>query len=404
MTKVALTNERKNEQHMHNRLPPFPILFVTMLIDIIGFGIVVPVLPFFAEKLGGSFAVGLVLAVFSLGMLVAAPLWGKLSDRFGRRPVLIVALIGNLLAYASLAFSHSLLTLILARGLAGLMSGNFTIVQAYLADITTPAERTGKMGTLGMAYGIGFIIGPALGGLVSHWGLPGLGIAAAVLVAINIIFVIVALPEPTRHIHAPTEGEKWHAAFHRQLIILFGVGLLAMLAFASMQALYALIAQDTLGFGPREVGYVMAYIGVMSIVARVILLGRLTRWLGERMMLIVGSVIIALGLFFLPFAHTLVTFLVVTTLFPFGMSMVNPALMSLVASEASPAKRGLVMGASNTALSAGQVGGPLIAGYLFDTSGGVVAFSVAAAIALAGAVLALAYRPKTSVATVAPTH
>lgn len=375
------------------KIPPFAILFTTVLIDMIGFGIVIPTLPFYAEKLGGDgFAVGLLLALFSLGMLLAAPLWGMVSDRFGRRRPLLLSLFGGAIFYALLGIADSLLLLFIFRFFAGLMAGNLTIANAYLSDITAPHERTRKMGTLGIAFGLGFVIGPALGAFASHFGLMAPALAAGGLTALNFFFVLFGLPEPSRHNQEKVKA-KVREVVHKALLILFLAGCLGMLAFSAMQSMYALSVQQRFGWGPKEIGYAMTYIGFMVIFFRVALFNPLVRLLSERKLLISGLLMIALGLALFPWSTNPIFFVLLTTLFPFGMGALNAPLMSLSSREADPRHRGFVLGLTNTALSLGSVVGPMIAGALFDLGGTPLTFLSAAGLAVCAAVISLFYRP-----------
>lgn len=374
---------------MRNKIPPFPILFGTMLLDMIGFGLVVPLLPFYAEAFGGSGAeVGLLVAIFALGQLVAAPIWGRLSDRFGRRRLLLISVIGSILAYAALPFAPSLLWLYAIRLVAGIMTGNMTIVQAYIADITPPAQRSRRMGTLGIAFGVGFIIGPALGGVAGHYGLSVPMFAAAGALLVNLLFITFFLPEPAKHVETPSESTTLQAVFHPELLKLFGAGLLVMMAFAGMQGTFALLTAKEFGFGPQEVGWIMAYIGAVVVAARLIL-GKLITLLGEHWLLVAGALTISLGLLLVPLAPTWPILLLVTTLLPLGMSAFNPSFMGLVSGQAPAAKRGVVMGSANTALGIGQVAGPILAGFLFDAVSPFAAFATGAGIAVLAAGVAL---------------
>lgn len=374
------------------QLPAFPILFATALIDMVGFGIVVPTLPFYMQHLGGNgFDVGMLLATFSLGMLVAAPLWGKLSDRIGRRPALLIALLGNVAAYAGLAFTDSIVTLVVLRFFAGLMSGNLTIVNAYVTDITAPHERTRKMGTLGIAFGMGFMVGPAVGALASHFGLLAPMFVAAGLSLLNFISVFFGLPEP--HHHVESKAAKAREVLSLPLLILFCAGAFGMGAFSEMQAMYAVSAEQTFGWGPKEIGYSMTYVGLMIIVFRLVFFNRLVDFMGEKKLMLTGFLLMAVGLALFPHAPTSAWLVVISTFFPFGMGSFNSTFMSLVSREALAEHRGFVLGLSQTALGFGNVGGPLVAGWLFDVGGTLLTFSVAAGIAVTAALIGLAYAP-----------
>ena len=377
---------------MRTFLTPFRILFITMLLDMIGFGLVIPLIPFYAEKFGGGGSqIGILMALFALGQLIAAPIWGRLSDHFGRRPMLIIAVLGEVLSYAALPFAPSLLWLFVLRFIAGITSGNITIVQAYLTDITAPIERSKKMGTLGVANGIGFLVGPLIGSTAGDFGL-GLPLyIAAVMLALNALFIIIALPEPIRRSIDAQGGSQLSAAFHSEVFKLLTAGACTMVALSGMITIFAIFTAQKFGFGPREIGYSVAYNGILVIILR-LAFGPLLRWFGEKNLMIIGSLCAATALFFVPLMPTVFLFITAYSFLAGGFSFFQATYAALISKNAPAHHRGVMMGIANTALGIGNVTGPLLCGLLFDIASPITAFIIGGCMALIGALVGSTYR------------
>src|SRR5579872_3569879 len=256
---------------------PMPVLFLIVFIDLVGFGLVIPLLPFYAARFGASpEAVTILLTVYSLVSMVTAPLWGRLSDRIGRRPVLLVSMLVFALAYLWLGFASRLWMLYAARALAGACAGNIAAAQAYIADVTTPENRARGMGMIGAAFGLGFIIGPALGGAVAGHDIAGADMRTPALIACGLsltaflgvlVFLKESLPaglmrRPRKNRITALRDALGRKALARLLLVFF----LAILAFGGMEAVFALWAMAQFGWGPAQIGYLFTYIGVLSAV------------------------------------------------------------------------------------------------------------------------------------------
>jgi MFS transporter, DHA1 family, tetracycline resistance protein len=335
-----------------------PTLFLIVVVDLVGFGLVIPLLPFYAVRFAASpQEVTALVAIYSLAQLMTAPLWGRLSDRVGRRPVLIVSLTASALAYLWLGGATALWMLFAARAFAGACAGNIAAAQAYVADVTRPEERARGMGLIGAAFGLGFMIGPALGGLLAGndpaaadletpaWVAAGLSAFALLGVA---LLLSESLPILSR------------------LIV---VNFLVILAFAGMQSVFAIWAMPQLGWGPGQVGYVFAYIGLVSAVLQGGLIGRLTRYFGEERLLLSGLALISAGFLIMPFAHHLPVLGGAVTGLALGTGLVQPAINSLISRRAGPDEQGEIMGVAQSAGSLSRVLGPLAAGSSFAAFG-----------------------------------
>jgi len=358
-----------------------PTLFLIVVIDLVGFGLVIPLLPFYAVRFGASpQLVTSLLAVYSLMALLSAPLWGRLSDRIGRRPVLMSSLAAGALAYLWMGAADALWMLFAARGLAGICAGNIAAAQAYIADVTTPENRAKGMGLIGAAFGLGFIIGPALGGLLAGNNPASADLAmpawvAAGLSGMALLGVAFLLPEsrplearqnmPARSRFAAILGALRRPILSRLILVFF----LVILAFSGMESTFALWAMRQFGWGPSQVAYVFAYVGLLSAVLQGGLIGRLSRRFGEERLLLVGLALIGIGLLTLPAARWLSLLALMLAALAVGMGLVQPSLNSLISRRAGGEEQGEVLGVSQSVGSLARVLGPLAAGFLFAEFG-----------------------------------
>jgi MFS transporter, DHA1 family, tetracycline resistance protein len=383
------------------RAAQMPTLFLIVFVDLVGFGLVIPLLPFYALRFTASAQqVTLLLAIYSLMQLFTAPLWGRLSDRVGRRPVLMVSMAASVLAYFWIGSATALWMLFAARGLAGACAGNIAAAQAYIADVTKPEERAKGMGLIGAAFGLGFIIGPALGGLLAGnnpaspdvetpaWVAAGLSLLAFSGVA---LLLSESLPADRRGAGRSLNRvvailDVLRRPILSRLILTF---FLVILAFAGMESTFALWAIGQFGWGPRQVGYVFAYVGILSAVLQGGLIGRLTHLFGEERLLICGLALIAVGLFVMPVARALVVLAVAVSALAIGMGLTQPSLNSLISRRAGPEEQGEVLGVSQSVSSLSRVLGPAAAGLFFGEFGRNAAFFLGAALVVGALCVAI---------------
>lgn len=357
------------------------ILFLIVFIDLVGFGVVIPLLPFYGLEFGASPAeVTWMMASYSLAQFFFSPLLGRLSDRLGRRPVLLLSLTASIAAYLWLGFANALWMLFAARLLAGAGAGNIAAAQAYIADVTTPETRAKGMGMIGAAFGLGFTVGPFIGGVLAgdHPNSAALALPAFVAAAFSALAFLVAarrlkesLPPSARS--AATRPSRLKVARDvmtrpvlRQLILLLFV---TVSAFAAMETTFALWANDTFGWGPEQVGWIFFYVGIVLIVTQGGLIGRLSKRYGEARLLIAGSVLITGGLAGLVAVRSLLPLLIVNALLALGMGLFSPSINSLISQQADSDERGGILGVSQSASSLSRIIGPAIAGPLFDSFG-----------------------------------
>ena len=354
-------------------------LFLIVFVDLVGFGLVIPLLPFYAERFTASplqmtAAVRDVLADVAL----AAPLWGRLSDRVGRRPVLMASMAAAALAYLWMAFATQLWMLFAARAFAGACAGNIAAAQAYIADVTPPEKRAKGMGMIGAAFGLGFIIGPVMGGVIAGNDLATADLATPCLIAAGLslaafLGVVLLLPEsltqPSQPLAAAASPRAQTALSHPGLGRLLFVFFLVILAFSGMETMFAWWAIAQFGWGPRPTGFVFFYVGLLSAVMQGGLIGPLTRRFGEEALMLAGLGLIALGLLLMPFAANLPLLLVAVSALAVGMGATQPSINSLISRRAGADRQGEVMGVAQSAGALSRVLGPISAGALFTEFG-----------------------------------
>jgi MFS family permease len=379
---------------------PLVILFLTVFLDLLGFGMVLPLLPYYAESYGANaFAVGALLSVYSVMQLIFSPIWGRMSDRVGRRPLILMSLLGSAIGLVAFGLANTLVLLFLARAFSGVTSATISIAQAYIADSTTPENRAKGMGIIGAAFGLGFVFGPALGGGLAHYGHGVPAFVAAGLALANFAFALVKLPES---LPIERRGEVVARGFSLKRLTTAssvpGLGVLMVIyfftifAFATMEATFPLLTLAHFGFNEVQNGYVFAYIGVLVVILQGGLVGRLAKRFGEKALVTVGALMLAVGLALLPVAPTLGVLLVVLVPMAVGNGLTNPSLTSLISRTAATSSQGEVLGVGQSLASLGRVLGPLWGGFAFQYLGTNVSYYIAGAIMLALMPLSLTIR------------
>jgi MFS transporter, DHA1 family, tetracycline resistance protein len=368
------------------------LLFLIVFVDLLGFGLIIPLFPFFGERLGASpTLITAGIAVYSLGQFVATPLWGRLSDALGRKPIFMISMLGATLSYLWLGLAGSIGALIAARALGGVMAGNISAAYAYVADITTPQERARGMGILGAAFGLGFTLGPALGGMLAGSDpndvnvlRPSLVAAALALIAFLGSWLLLpeSLPATQRKpLSEPREGGASPfgiVAGRVDLGLLIAGMFVVALATTMMQSIYPLWASDQFGHGPQAVGWVFFALGLGAVFCQTLLVAPLSRRFGEKSVALTGIVLLGLGLVGMSVAGTPLAF--VLALLPYGMGagLTMPSMSALASLHAGERERGAVLGAFQSASSLGRIVGPLAAGALYQHGGLHSPFVVAA--------------------------
>jgi MFS transporter, DHA1 family, tetracycline resistance protein len=385
---------------------PLVIIFLTVFIDLIGFGIIIPLLPFYAESYGANaLTVGLLGTSFSAMQFVFSPIWGRWSDRIGRRPIILMGLVGSGVSYVVLARADSLALIFVARIVGGIAGANIPTAQAYIADITTPENRARGMGMVGVAFGLGFVFGPAIGGGLSQFGPEVPMYFAAALSLGNFSAAWFLLPESRTVVGAaPPVGrvEALRRAVARpQLVLLLSLFFIIMTAFSGFEVTFALFSERRFGFTMATIGYLFAFIGIVLAVVQGLLVGKVVRLLGEHRVVPIAVAVIALGLALVPMAQSVPMLLVALGTLAAGMGFNGPSLTSMVSRLSDPDDQGGILGVAQSLASLGRIVGPVWGGFLFDRYGMTVPYLSSAAImtvAFVVALVSLARHPPPAVA------
>ena len=350
-----------------------PVIFLTVFIDLIGFGIVIPVLPLYAERFGASpLVIGLLLGIYSAMQLVFAPLLGKLSDRIGRRPVLLLSILGTAVGFLLMGFARTLWLLFAARVIDGVTGGNISTALAYIADVTPPKDRSKRMGLVGAAFGLGFVVGPALGGLFSHISAGAPFFFAAALAACNALGIYFFLPESLSAHHRQQAKSRisvfslFREANARALGIVIATYFLTTVAFSLLTATYPLFTERRFGFGAAQNGYLFACQGAIGAVVQGGLLGWLMKVWSDRALAVAGVVLLGSSLFTLPMTGTIPFLFVATAGMAIGHGLVASTLNGLASKAVNPGAQGRVLGLMQSAASFARIVGPVMGGWLLN--------------------------------------
>ena len=369
------------------------ILIITAFVDMVGLLMVIPLMPYYARELGaGSLAVTVLVVAFTAAQLLSAPLWGKFSDRYGRRPALLVGLGSAALAYIVFAFADSLWLLLLSRVVQGAGGGTVGVIQAYVADATEPQNRAKALGWLSAATNFGVALGPPIGSVALLAGRSGPGLMAAALCLVNMVFAWRYLSE-SRDMEDARNSEKKPGASREailsvvrhagdpgpRLILIYAI---AMGAFSGITAIMALFLSDQFGIGEQRVWIFFTYIGLISVITRIGVLGRAVDRFGEAKLSRIGLVLLAAGLTAVPLAGNFFVLAVAIALLPLGTAFTFPCVTSLLTKVISASERGLYMGVQQTYGGISRIIIPLWAGFAYDQFGRGVPFFTSAVLVL----------------------
>jgi DHA1 family multidrug resistance protein-like MFS transporter len=359
---------------MSNNKKNIAILFFTLVVVMMGFGIIIPILPFYVESFGASGkGLGLLMAIFSIMQFIFAPIWGSLSDRFGRKPILLIGVLGNAISLLFFGLSSQMWMMYVSRALAGILSSaTMPTAMAYIGDTTDGKDRGGGMGVIGAAMGVGMVIGPGIGGTLANTSLSLPFFVAAALSMTALVLILILLPESLgkdqrdklAKVEAPNLGILWKA--------LFGpVGFLLLLAFivsfalTNFEGVFGLYTQHRFNYDPGQVGLVLTVVGLVSAVVQGGLTGPATRWVGERNVIKISLIGSAVGFGLMLMATNDLSVYLTVGFFIFMNAMLRPSISAIISREATSGQ-GIAMGLNNSFMSFGRVIGPLWAGTMFD--------------------------------------
>jgi MFS family permease len=382
------------------------VLMVTAFVDMIGFAMIFPLLPFYALRLDApEWMIGWMIAVFSIAQLASAPLWGRVSDRYGRRPAIIAGLLGGAVAFTVFGLATSIWMLFLSRLIQGLGGGTTGVLQAYVGDASEPQDRAKALGWLSSATSAGVMVGPAIGSLAYSFGPAAPGLIAAALCLTNVVFAVRWLPESKRHAQAQLEHEGvrekrlvrpireviWEvlSAPQRHVSRLIWIYAIGMLGFMSTTAVMALYLDSAFGITAQTIGAFFVLVGGLGVVMRALVLGKLVDWLGETKVMRMGATSLMLGIFLIPQAESVLGFSLFMCLLPVGTALLFPTVSALVTHRVQRNELGQTLGVQQAFGGAARVIGPIWSTAAFQGLGSHVPFYIAAGVVFSVLLIAL---------------
>ncbi len=395
---------------MKLRSSPIFVVFLIVFIDLVGFGIIIPLGPYYATNIGATpTQVGILMAIYSLMQFLFSPFWGKLSDKVGRRPILLMSLLGSSISYLFFAFSTTFWMLLAARAFAGFFGANISTAMAYIADVTDEKNRSKGMGLIGAAFGLGFIMGPAIGGLLSEVGMrlgdePPFGIGfsalgASVICFVNFLFAIKVLKESlTDEKKQKIQKRESRIALMKRFLfakpqgVLLFLGFVSTFAFAHMESTLALFVKDSWDWGFTKASFAFAYVGIVSVFTQGFLIRKLMPKYGEPPLMFVGLTLTAMGMLGISLSTEVWMLGLAVTLMGLGMGMFNPSNLGGISLSSPSADQGKVLGVAQSFSALGRILGPLSGGFVYGHLGMRYPFLLAAAVLVIGFFLLLRIR------------
>ena len=381
------------------------LIFITVFIDLLGFGILIPILPTFStiELNLSEFSIGLVLAIYSLTQFIFGPILGNLSDRLGRRPLIVGCLFLNAVGYIIFAFTNSFMLLIISRIVAGIGGSSVAVAQAYIADVTSKEDRSKGMGMIGVAFGLGFVFGPIIGGFLSKYGYEVTGFASAAFSFIAFLFTIFFLPESLKKIIDKVEIKTRKLIDLPAIKLLFKNHKLATLiimyfilifSIANIYGTFALIGYKRYHFTDMQIGIMYGIIGIVSAIVQGGLLRVLTKYMDDKIIVIAGSFLLILGLAMVPYAGNMTGLIVVIVILALGSGSLQPTMLSMISKNSSESEQGFTLGVNQSFSAFARVLGPLWGGFAFEYIGYQYPFLTGAVFTSIIFITSLYYLPK----------
>ena len=359
------------------------LIFLTVFIDLLGFGILIPILPSFSVKELNidEAAIGIAIAIYSFVQFLFNPILGKLSDKYGRKPVIVVCLFLNAIGYIVFSFTHSYILLLVSRVIAGIGGSSIGVAQAYIADVTTRENRSKGMGLIGAAFGLGFVFGPLIGGLLSEFGYAVTGYVAAGFSLIALLSTIIYLPESIKN---KLNNEKIVPQLRRKifdfpamknilqkpdLAVLILLFFILTFSFANIYGTFALLGLKVYGFTDMQNGYMFGIVGMTSAIVQGGLIGQINKLMTKKTILMIGSLLIMLTLALIPYAGTFIGLAIVSVVLSYGTGTFQPTVLSLISEVTSETEQGITLGINQSLSSFARVLGPLWGGFAFEYLG-----------------------------------
>ena len=380
------------------------LIFLTVFIDLLGFGILIPILPTFAKKelLVDETAIGIVVAIYSFVQLLFNPILGRLSDKYGRKPLIVISLFINSIGYIIFAFTTSYIVLLLSRIVAGIGGSSISVAQAYVADVTTKEDRTKGMGMIGAAFGLGFVFGPFMGGILSSYGYMITGFASASFSMLAFIVTIILLPESNLNRAVSTninrklfdvDGLKNVFAKPERVILILLFFVLTF-SFANIYGTFALLGLQVYGFSDMQNGFMFTIIGLTSAIVQGGLIGRISKAVDRKTILKIGSFLIMIALALIPFGVSFLGLAIICIFLSIGTGIFQPTVLSLISEVTPETEQGVTLGVNQSVSAFARVLGPLWGGFAFEFLGYPFPFLTGAAFTLIIFIVTVFYIPK----------
>lgn len=376
-----------------NKKASLTVIFLTVFIDLLGFGVLIPILPTFASKdLGISdFGIGIIVAIFSFVQFIFNPYLGKMSDKYGRRPLILGTLLISSLSYLIFAFAHSFLLLFVARLLAGIGGSNIGVAQAYVADVTTKEERSKGMGIIGAAFGLGFVFGPMIGGFLSNFGYSAVGFASAAFSFMAFVFAFFALPESIKEKSASINRkfEFINIRLTKRILKDKVIGLFVILFFiivfsmANIYGTFSLMGYKVFHFSDLQNGYLFGIIGLIGAVIQGGLINKLNKRFSDKILILAGLFLMTFGLGLLPYGVNFLGVALVASVLAIGTGLLQPTVLSMISKYSPDNEQGSILGMNQSFASLARVFGPLWGGFAYDFLGYQFPFLTGAAFTFA---------------------
>jgi MFS transporter, DHA1 family, tetracycline resistance protein len=389
---------------------PLILIFLTVFIDLLGFGILIPILPTFAikELSVSEFQIGIALAIYSLTQFLFNPVLGNLSDKVGRRPIIIFTLFLNAVGYVIFAFSHSYLLLIISRVVAGIGGSSIGVAQAYIADVTTKENRSKGMGLIGAAFGLGFVFGPLIGGILSKYGYAVTGLVSAGFSLTAFFTTIFALPESLKlenKANASARKKLFDFNEFKSLITHPNIGILLVLFFiltfsnATIYGTFALLGHKIYGFTDMQNGYIFGIVGIVTAIVQGGLLNIIHKYLSEKKTISIGAIFMMIGLGALPYGGNFLGISIVCIIMSIGTGMLQPTILSLISKVTPDKEQGSILGMNQSMSAFARILGPLWGGFAFQYLGYQFPFLTGAVFTLLIFLISVSYLSKNIVLT-----
>ena len=383
--------------------PALSLIFLTVFIDLLGFGILIPILPTFATKVlhVDEMAIGIAIAIYSLVQFFFNPIFGELSDKHGRKPMIVISLFINAIGYVIFAFTSSFLLLIISRIVAGIGGSSIGVAQAYIADITTKENRSKGMGLIGAAFGLGFVFGPLIGGLLSKYGYMVTGFASGGFSILAFVLTLLLLPESLKQKNKQIRKRKlfdvnsFKKVFSKPLLAILVV-LFFILTFsvANIYGTFALLGYKIYGFTDLQNGYMYGIIGLMSAIVQGGLLNYISKYVNDKKLIIFGSLFMIVGLGLMPYGGSFFWLAIIVTVLSFGTGTLQPTLLSMISKVTSESEQGVTLGINQSLSAFARMLGPLWGGFAFEFLGYQFPFLTGALFTLLILLISIFYLPK----------